>query len=255
MAITLRSDVNRPLTFAEVDANFNEIDTNTVKKTGDETIAGTKTFSNSIVGNLTGNVTGNVIGNVTGNVTGNSSTANSLATSRNISLSGDVTGTVSFNGTQNVTMTTSLTEGFVSGMIMMWSGTSANVPTGWALCDGNNGTPNLVNKFIRGATTSGGTGGYADATLVSHSHSFSGTTSSNGEHNHTGYSNLNLNYSNGGGRPNDAPNGYATSGRQWQTLYGGSHSHSFSGTTNSTGDSATNKNLPPYYELCYIVKV
>lgn len=144
---------------------------------------------------------------------------------------------------------------FAVGMIMMWSGSSSNVPDGWALCDGNNGTPNLMGRFIRGATTSGGTGGYADATLVSHSHSFSGTTSSNGEHNHTGYSNLNLMYAGGGGRPNDAPNGYATSGRQWQTLYGGSHNHSFSGGTSTVGDSATDKNLPPYYELCYIMKV
>lgn len=244
MAITLRSDVNRPLTFAEVDANFNEIDTTTVKNTGDETIAGTKTFSNSIVGNLTGNVTGNVIGNVTGN----SGTANSLATSRNISLSGDVTGTVSFNGTQNVTMTTSLTEGFVSGMIMMWSGTSANVPAGWALCDGANGTPNLVNKFIRGATTSGGEGGYADATLPSHTHT--GTTNSNGSHTHDID-----NVVRQGGSYNDRNDGIGNlvSPYDISTQAAGEHTHTF--TTNSTGDSATNKNLPPYYELCYIVKV
>ena len=39
-----------------------------------------------------------------------------------------------------------------------------------------------------------------------------------GSHDHDGYSNLNLLYAGGGGRPNDAPNGRATSGRYWSTL-------------------------------------
>ncbi|NHB95202.1 tail fiber protein [Photorhabdus stackebrandtii] len=38
------------------------------------------------------------------------------------------------------------------GMIVMFSGSS--VPTGWALCDGNNGTPNLINRFILSGTIS-----------------------------------------------------------------------------------------------------
>jgi len=37
------------------------------------------------------------------------------------------------------------------GVIVMWSGTIATIPFGWALCDGNNGTTNLVDKFIVGA--------------------------------------------------------------------------------------------------------
>lgn len=40
-----------------------------------------------------------------------------------------------------------------TGAIMMWSGSIANIPTGWALCDGQNGTPNLQGRFIVGATT------------------------------------------------------------------------------------------------------
>ena len=39
---------------------------------------------------------------------------------------------------------------FVSGMIMIWSGSIANIPSGWLLCDGNNGTPNLSGKFVLG---------------------------------------------------------------------------------------------------------
>jgi hypothetical protein len=41
--------------------------------------------------------------------------------------------------------------GFVTGMIMMWSGTIATIPTGWLLCNGSSGTPDLRNQFIVGA--------------------------------------------------------------------------------------------------------
>lgn len=36
------------------------------------------------------------------------------------------------------------------GLISMWSGSGTNLPAGWALCDGNNGTPNLQGKFVVG---------------------------------------------------------------------------------------------------------
>lgn len=37
------------------------------------------------------------------------------------------------------------------GIICMWSGSIDSIPDGWALCDGNNGTPNLRDKFVIGA--------------------------------------------------------------------------------------------------------
>jgi hypothetical protein len=37
------------------------------------------------------------------------------------------------------------------GAILAWSGTIASIPTGWAICDGTNGTPDLTDQFIRGA--------------------------------------------------------------------------------------------------------
>jgi microcystin-dependent protein len=86
--------------------------------------------------------------------------------------------------------------GFVAGMIMLWSGSIASVPSGWALCDGTNGTPNLRDRFVIGAGSTyavNATGGSATATLAttnlpSHTHSISasGTTGnqSNG-HTHT----------------------------------------------------------------------
>ena len=40
---------------------------------------------------------------------------------------------------------------FVKGMIIMWSGVPSTIPRGWKLCDGENGTPNLRNRFIVGS--------------------------------------------------------------------------------------------------------
>jgi hypothetical protein len=59
-----------------------------------------------------------------------------------------------------------------AGIIVMWSGTLASVPTGWALCDGQNGTPDLRDKFVKGwaaGVDPGGTGGgsYTPAGSVS----------------------------------------------------------------------------------------
>ena len=81
----------------------------------------------------------------------------------------------------------------------MWSGTVSTIPSGWYLCDGNNSTPDLRNKFVIGAhSDSGGeakttvlgtasiSGGSKDAYLVSHTHG-AGTYSaqSAGAHTHT----------------------------------------------------------------------
>ncbi len=51
-----------------------------------------------------------------------------------------------------------------AGLISMWAGLLSAIPAGWALCDGNNGTPDLRSKFIKGAAAGadpGATGGAA----------------------------------------------------------------------------------------------
>lgn len=56
-------------------------------------------------------------------------------------------------------------DGLPAGTIIMWSGTISDIPSGFALCDGTNGTPNLRNRFIVGAGDSynvGATGGQKD---------------------------------------------------------------------------------------------
>ena len=42
-------------------------------------------------------------------------------------------------------------DAFVTGMIMLWSGSTGTVPSGWRLCDGGGGTPNLMDRFVVGA--------------------------------------------------------------------------------------------------------
>ncbi|MCF7837323.1 MAG: hypothetical protein K9N49_01710 [Candidatus Marinimicrobia bacterium] len=54
------------------------------------------------------------------------------------------------------------------GAILMWSGTTNNIPEGWALCNGQNGTPDLRDRFIVGAGNQyalSDTGGVTTVTL------------------------------------------------------------------------------------------
>ncbi len=151
---------------------------------------------------------------------------------------------------------------FTTGMIILWSGSVASIPSGWALCNGASGTPNLRNKFILGAysdTVSAAypncpphaTGGYEDATLPSHTHA--GTTNGGGSHNHTIPHNLVQIVSSGGNidRDNETQTKKTISGQS--TGSAANHTHSF--TTNSSGTSATDKNIPPFYALAYIMKL
>jgi hypothetical protein len=141
---------------------------------------------------------------------------------------------------------------FVSGMIMLWSGSIASVPSGWLLCDGSNSTPDLRNRFVVGAGSTyavNATGGSADAIVVAHTHT--GTTASNGNHTHdTNQRDVSGCYESASCSGSNVDTG--TSGDRVLTKSAGAHTHTF--TTNSTGSSGTNANLPPYYALAYIMK-
>ena len=150
-----------------------------------------------------------------------------------------------------------------AGMIMIWSGSVGSVPTGWALCDGTSGRPDLRDKFVLGAGSSyavNATGGDKDAIVVSHTHTFSGTTTTNGLHTHdamdgAGGSNTNSITAGGGNfAGQDYPTAFRSSSTYSLIQTAGDHSHTVSGTTASTGSSGLNANMPPYYALCYIIK-
>ena len=170
------------------------------------------------------------------------------------------TASAATNTTQIATTAFVLANSIPSGLISMWSGTIATIPTGWVLCNGSNSTPDLRNKFVIGAhTDSAGvaystvtgsntqTGGTKDAIVVSHTHTATSTVTDPG-HLHTF-----TNYSNAGGA-SDTP--IIGSSNTLTTVSTNSAVTGISvATTNSTeGSSGTNQNLPPYYALAYIMK-
>jgi hypothetical protein len=105
-----------------------------------------------------------------------------------------VTGNLTVDGASGTASTTVLTSAgsgatptwaspFPSGMIVLWSGATDAIPTGWVLCNGSNSTPDLRNRFVVGAGDTysvNATGGSADATLVSHTHSATSSVSDSG---------------------------------------------------------------------------
>ena len=139
------------------------------------------------------------------------------------------------------------------GLIAIWSGAVGSIPSGWYLCNGQNGTPDLRDSFILGAGNTyavGATGGSKDAIVVSHTHTATSTsTVTDPGHNHT---------------YNQATNTLPQSGNSTQVFTSNtsqSTSTASTGitvattTTNATaGVSGTNANLPPYYALAYIMK-
>lgn len=54
------------------------------------------------------------------------------------------------------------TSGIPAGTIVMYNGTS-EIPAGWAICDGTEGTPNLTGNFIKASETAGETGEFIPA--------------------------------------------------------------------------------------------
>jgi len=84
--------------------------------------------------------------------------------------------------------------GVPPGAIIMWSGSLSSIPAGWVLCNGQNGTPDLRNRFIMGAGSAyapGDAGGVSTINLAhshtvnSHSHSMQNHTHSIGSHVHS----------------------------------------------------------------------
>jgi len=162
------------------------------------------------------------------------------------------------NNTQVATtafVTTAVAASFPTGGIILWSGSVASIPSGWALCNGSNGTPDLRNRFVVGAGSTyavNATGGSADAIVVSHTHtatSSSSVTDPGHAHNVDGA------YG-GGGNPGGSLNVDNPSGKNRATTTATTGiTVATSTTVASAGSSGTNANLPPYYALAYIMKL
>ncbi len=134
-----------------------------------------------------------------------------------------------------------------SGFIGMWSGAVVNIPAGWLLCDGENNTPNLVDKFIKGASVAGATGGSSshthtntlnvdphtltEAQMPSHSHDITVQDA----HQYTG-------------KVCDSGAGVISSLSTGATGGNEAHAHSLSGAIEEAN------NEPPFFALCFIIK-
>jgi microcystin-dependent protein len=146
-----------------------------------------------------------------------------------------------------------------SGLISMWSGSIGSIPSGWYLCDGSNGTPNLTDRFIIGAGSTyavNGTGGVSSVTLTTSNmpaHTHAATVTDPG-HSHT--------LSISGGSSITGLGGSGASG--WQGTNTGVTYVSTSGTNSSTtgvtvanasnGSGTSFSILNPYYALAFIQK-
>ena len=154
------------------------------------------------------------------------------------------------NTTQIATTAFALANGIPSGAILLWSGSIVSIPSGWLLCNGASGTPDLRDRFVVGAGSSyavAATGGTADAVVVSHTHTAVSTPT---DPTHVHYS-VGNGAPNGGGagiamtNPGNSP-GYATTAA--------STGITVATSITAAGVSGTNQNLPPYYALAYIMK-
>lgn len=169
------------------------------------------------------------------------------------------------------------TRGVPSGFIGLWSGAASAIPSGWFLCDGTNGTPNLRDRFVVGAGGSyavGATGGTTTATSTpagSHTPSMAAA----GTHSHSGVTQAHtltvdeipphthaavragipyVDYDDGQGLQVGEGQSGSTGGGQGHShgiTADGSHTHSM----NPVGDHThTVDTRSPYYALCYIMK-
>lgn len=171
-----------------------------------------------------------------------------------------------------------------SGLIAMWSGASTAIPDGWLLCDGNNNTPDLRDRFIVGAGNSytiGATGGEATHKLTTseipgHNHAFTGSshthtltmsglkTNSAGDHTHS----IKI-YTDSDASNPTSHEGYVAAFERRSHIHttdsAGGHTHTISGSGSIgsstaggsigyTGSGSAHENRPPYYALCFIMK-
>jgi len=180
-----------------------------------------------------------------------------------------VTGISTFNGNVFVTGITTATgnvlvssgSSFIGagtipvGGIIMWSGSIANIPTGWALCNGSSSTPDLRNRFIVGATSDASTGRTFNADTGTVSGAYApGNTGGETAHQLTIAELASHNHSASVDRD------YTFSPRSAGAQSGGSNK--VEGLNNqtptvsigSTGGDDYHENRPPYYALAFIMR-
>jgi len=173
--------------------------------------------------------------------------------------------------------------GIPRGLISMWSGALSDIPTGWALCDGQDGRPDFTDKFIKGISTvetePGETGGENSRTLEianmpAHAHAISElSTNTTGAHAHDAkgesggifrFATVHNDYQHSN-RVVYGTSGVWTAGESGNEITGGphyplstastgNHEHTISGSLGSAGSGTPFDNRPAYFELAFIIK-
>jgi hypothetical protein len=280
-----------------------QLSTNVPLLNGNPVFSGTVTVS-SLSGNGFGLTNLNAT-NLTGQIQpGDESTNTALLNAANT-----FTGSNVFNG--GIVATNSGVNYYMvpQGGIILWSGSVANIPAGWALCDGTQGTPNLEDKFVVGAGNSYAVGATGGATTHTHGAGSFGTaanstgtgttgtgstgtgvTDSAGAHTHsipglsggslefgrgvspvgsTSGGTFSIELSSGGGTTYLEPSAWTGTTGTGTSGSAGAHTHNVPSLSipglsvpalsipamSVTGTSGSASSLPPYYALCYIMKL
>jgi len=117
---------------------------------------------------------------------------------------------------------------FPKGALIAWNAKSGAIPSGWAVCDGTNGTPDLRGRYLRGVAT------FADVGTMDgkekHKHTVTGTTDNPRNSNPDAW----------GNDEDDRNKTPATTGLD--------HTHKFSGATSEE------PNNPLSYTVIYLMK-
>lgn len=174
---------------------------------------------------------------------------------------------------------------FKKGMVMMFAGTAAEIPKGWALCDGINSTPNLVDRFILGSlpansnmhdpsdVTSDSNGKKhcfrkSDSVIVTGTIAINETKLTEAqlpEHKHVGgirnYHNSAFEWGSmfkqkdADGLTSEVYSKISMHYLPYTSTVGSGKGHSHTGTVKNDQHAHTINILPPYYSLAFIIKL
>jgi hypothetical protein len=227
--ITDAVSINNPINYMATSGNI--ISGGNMVAASGNISANTRTGSMVVIGGL----------GVTGNINVGSGSGNAIVANGNIVVNGSlIVGGVGGGA-----------GGLIPpGGIIAWSGSEASIPSGWFLCNGNNSTPDLRSRFIVGAGTGsaysvGGTGGSADAVVVTHSHSVTDP----------GHVHLMAQVPTTFRVADGVIDGSYSANNQDRNYTDRDTNTNTTGISiQAQGVSGTGANLPPYYALCFIMK-
>ncbi|MCI8423761.1 MAG: hypothetical protein HFF50_09580 [Lawsonibacter sp.] len=123
------------------------------------------------------------------------------------------------------------------GVILMWSGAVNAIPAGWVLCDGKNGSPDLRGRFVLGAGDSYAVGAQGGETT----HQLTLTEIPSHNHQYTLF--------------HSASCDTVETGTYYNSMRQGANGASTKKVTEYSGSSNAHNNMPPYYALCFIMKL